>query len=120
MRAKAVAFLAALLRVGASAAPAKAARAVRRVGVAEISIQSSIPTSTGGWDVHTVYAPRAVTGNADNQELQRLGSGVFHGMGLAQLDRNRIAGVDGRCFRGHGDGAAAVHHVVELAHLAMQ
>src|SRR5260370_36253771 len=84
------------------------------------SYLSSIPRATLRLDVHAVYPASVVAGNTDDQEFQRLGPDILHRMGIVQLDRNRIPGMDRSGLRGDRNYAGAIHYRIKLGNVAMQ
>ena len=77
------------------------------------------------WHVDAIYPPLAIARHTDDHEFHRLAAGIFKGMHLVQLDRDRIARPDRGKFGTATlsrirDGTLAAHDIVEFGHLAVQ
>ena len=74
-----------------------------------------------GLHVDAIYPPLAIARHTDDHEFHRLAAGIFKGVHLVQLDRDRIARPDRGNFgtatlSRNRDGALTTHDIVEFGH----
>ena len=75
--------------------------------------------------IDAVYPPVGIARHTDDHEFQWRAAGIFKGMHFAQLDRDRIAGLDLGNFGtaalgGNRYGALSTHDVIEFGDFPVQ